>query len=150
MGSTQIPAVTPWLELATASPTSGLTVSFTSLPEYSSYRIEWFGLSWSASSANLGIRFNSDSGSNYAQASQGITTQSETYISLGGSPGHLQLTVNGANEVSKKIDGFSGFDNVKVINASWVNQSKITSIDVVIIGTAVGFTGGTIKIFGKN
>jgi hypothetical protein len=149
MGSTQIPADSPWAELATASPTSGLTVSFTSLPEYANYRIEWFGLTWSATSADLGVRFNSDSGSNYAQISQGTYTQSATYISIG-APGQLQLTVNGANEVSKKIEGFSGFENTRVINAAWVNQSKITSIDVVIVGTATGFTGGTIKIFGKN
>jgi hypothetical protein len=150
MGSTQIPATTPWLELATASPTSGLTVSFTSLPEYSNYRIQFMGLTRNASSSNTGIRFNSDSGSNYAQESAGIYSEAETYISLGSQPQSLQMDIQGANEITKTIKGFTGFSNVAYFNALWNNQSKITSIDVVLVGTAVGFTGGTIKIFGKN
>jgi hypothetical protein len=150
MGSTQIPADSPWLELATASPTSGLTVSFTSLPEYKNYRIQWFGLTRNASSSNTGVRFNSDSGSNYAQESDGIYSEAETYISLGSQPQSLQMDIQGANEITKTIKGFTGFSNVADFNALWNNQSKITSIDIVLVGTAVGFTGGTIKIFGKN
>ena len=150
MGATQIPATTPWLELGTSSPTSGLTVSFTSLPEYNNYRVQFFGLEYTGSAPIVGVRFNSDSGSNYAQESAGTYSQNATYISFGNSASQAQLDVEGSNEVTKKINGFTGSSNVARLNAMWNNQDKITSIQVVLAGTATGFTAGTIKVFGKN
>jgi hypothetical protein len=150
MGSTQIPADSPWLELGTASPTTGTVVSFTSLPEYKNYRIEWFGLTQGGgTTGDIGIRFNGDSGSNYAIESGSRHFTSTTSIPFHPAAYQLQMDIQQANELSKKITGFSGESNVGIFDAMWNNQSKINQISVTLLGTAT-FTGGTIKIFGRS
>lgn len=147
MASVQIPANTPWLELATSSPTSGSTVSFTSLAEYNDYRIEWFGLTGSASN-QFRIRFNNDSGTTYAShitnGSNNSTAASSIVISSPAS--QAQLEIAGANGASKRIIGFTG--TLGVINAMWNNTGKINQID--ILTDSGTFTAGTIKIFGRS
>ena len=111
MGSTQIPASTPWLELATSTPTTGSTVSFTSLSEYNDYRVEWFALTTTAGggATNFAIRFNGDSGTNYAYALRfGTNSLADSAIQISGPCAQTQLDINGANGASKKIFGFTG------------------------------------------
>lgn len=148
MGATQIPADSPWVELGTASPTTGSTVSFTSIPEYKNYRIEWFGLTQSGSS-NYAIRFNGDSSSNYATFAPSVYFSSGTYIGAFHSADQIQMDIEQANEVSKRIFGFSGNTNQGIFQGMWNNQSKINQISVAFVGTST-FTGGTIKIFGRS
>jgi hypothetical protein len=149
MGSTTIPAVTPWLELGTASPTTGSVVTFTSIPEYNNYRMQWFGINQSGPGSNYGIRFNGDSGTNYATAASGFINNPDTSIIIDNNTGELQMDIKEANEITKRIDGFSGETNTGSFKALWNNQSKITEISVTLL-TSGTFSSGTIKIFGKN
>lgn len=144
MAITNLATSQKWVELATSSPTSGTSVSFTSIPEYKNYRIQWFGLA-NSSTGNYQIRFNNDSATNYAfNNANGPTSNGTTYITI--EPSAVQLTISQANEISKTIEGFTGTQGT--VKGFWNNQSTIDRIDVTLsTGT---FTAGTIKIFGKN
>lgn len=65
MAITNLGGSNKWVELATSSPTSGSTVTFSSLASYRDYRIEWFDLT-NVGGQPFAIRFNNDSGTNYA------------------------------------------------------------------------------------
>lgn len=148
MGSTQIPAITPWLELASSSPTSGLSVSFTSIPEYRNLRIEFLALATTASTQPYRIRFNNDSGSSYSYNSgtnAGVSSGNATEIQTNGR--FTQITIEDANGVSKRITGAS-LTNLLV--AVWNSQSVINRIDILTVDGTVSYVSGTIKIYGRN
>ena len=148
MGSTQIPAITPWLELASSSPTSGLTVSFTSIPEYRNLRIEFLALATTSPTQPYRIRFNNDSGSSYSYnsgANSGTSSSNATEIQ---SPGRFtQITIEDANGISKKITGAS---SANLLVAVWNSQSVINRIDILTIDGSTTYVSGTIKIYGRN
>jgi hypothetical protein len=148
MGSTQIPAITPWLELATSSPTSGLSVSFTSIPEYRNLRIEFLALATTSSTSPYRIRFNNDSGSSYSYnsgANSGVNSANGTEIQTNGR--FTQITIEDANGVSKRITGASSTNSLVAV---WNSQSVIDRIDVLTIDGSTTYVSGTIKIYGRN
>lgn len=73
MGATTFPAassgapITSWVQLATSSPTSGATVSFTSLASYKQYRVVMSGIDVAAGSPTLSMTLN-NTAANYSSA----------------------------------------------------------------------------------
>lgn len=134
-----------WVELATSSPTSGSTVTFSSLPSYKDYRIEWFGLTNSIGQP-FAVRFNNDSGSNYAYWRTDQNDSAAT-AQIYGSGSQIQITILDADSVSKTIQGFGGSDGE--IYGFWNNQTAIDRIDIIAASSAT-YTAGTIKIYGRN
>jgi hypothetical protein len=149
MGATTIPAGTtaPWVELATSSPTSGLTVSFTSIAEYANLRIEFLALATTSSTQPYRIRFNNDSGSSYSYNSgnSGSSNANATEIQTNGR--FTQITIEDANGVSKRITGASSNGSLVAV---WNSQSVIDRIDVLTIDGTVSYSSGTIKIYGRR
>lgn len=134
-----------WVQLATSSPTSGSTVTFSSLASYTDYRIEWFDLANSGGQP-FAIRFNNDSGTNYAywRSDQNDSAASAQVV---GSTSQIQITIFDADSVSKTIDGFGGSEGE--VKAFWNNQTAINRIDIIALSGAT-YTAGTIKIYGRN
>lgn len=134
-----------WVELATSSPTSGSTVTFSSLPSYKDYRIEWFGLT-NTLGQPFAVRFNNDSGTNYAywRSDQSDSTASAQIL---GTSEQMQVDVLDADSISKTIQGWGGTEGE--IKGFWNNQTAINRIDIIAASSAT-YTTGTIKIYGRN
>jgi hypothetical protein len=163
MGAIQIPQPsTIWVELGTSSPTSGSSVSFTSLAEYRNYKLYYFDVDVSSSVANFTVTFNGDTASNYAYISTTDTQQSSNGVASSiqvGSGAGAQATnhsgtliASGANQVTKDIAYWhassSGADSNSG-RASWNSASVINRIDLILTGS-VTFTSGTVKVYGSN
>lgn len=167
MGVSQIPTSTTtastWTQLATSSPTSGSTVSFTSISAYSNLLVSWEDLVGNAAGTGIFIRFNNDSGSNYSwiyTTSSGSVTASSnsTYISLatlwqGAALSSGYMLINGANDIYKTITYSSQGDLASYMiarsgDAQWFNSATINRIDCIL--DSATFTSGTIKLYGKN
>lgn len=158
-----------WVEIATSSPTSGTSVSFTSIPEYGRLQLVWFGLDTNTSNAAaFYATFNNDTGSNYAYGklvenstplTRLITTPSDTNISFGGlftaSKASGKLLIEQSNEIFKTIS-FSHFAGVinndqpssLIGDAIWNSSSAVNRIDLTI--SAGTFKSGSIKLYGSN
>jgi hypothetical protein len=158
-----------WVEIASSSPTSGTSVSFTSIPQYGRLQLVWFALDTNTSNAALFYAtFNNDTGSNYAYGKLAenstpvtrlVTTGKDTNINFGGlftaSQGSGKLLIEQANEIFKTIS-FSHFTGV--INSDqpscligdgiWNSSSAVDRIDLTI--NAGTFKSGTIKLYGSN
>ena len=163
MGAIQIPQPsTIWVELGTSSPTSGSSVSFTSLAEYRNYKLYYFDVDASSSAVGFTVTFNGDTGSNYAYISTTDAVQSSNGVSssilVGSGAGAAstnhsgQLIVNGSNQLTKEINYWhassSGADSNSG-RASWNSASVINRIDLVLTGS-VTFSSGTVKVYGSN
>lgn len=143
-----------WVELASASPTSGTTVTFSSLNEYSNYKIAYFDVDLS-SLESLFLTINNDTGSNYAYIRQiddgsidgsGVTNS----INLGqASNGSGIIIINDANNVIKQISWFHARANDSLNGQGfWNSQNVINRFDISVTG--VTFSSGTIKVYGRN
>ena len=154
LGTTQ-----KWSELATSSPTSGSSVSFSSLNEYVNYKIVYFDLNTSGPETFI-LRINNDSGNNYAYLRNGdggdITSDGvNDSISLGSGSSNISgvIIINDANQLVKDINWShaGGSVNQDSLNgqAIWNSQSVINRFDIVLSlgGT---FTSGNIKVYGRN
>jgi hypothetical protein len=145
MAISQLNVVQKWTELATSSPTSGTSVSFTSIPEYKDYRFEIFGLT-NNNGEEYRFRFNNDTGSNYAYfISLGANSEGTTNIQFPKKSGIV--TILDANGISKTVTGWN--PTVGQIFALWNNQTAINRIDIFTASTGT-FTAGTIKLYGRN
>jgi hypothetical protein len=163
MGAIQIPQPsTIWVELDTSSPTSGSSVSFTSLAEYRNYKLYYFDVDASSSVVGFTVTFNGDTTSNYAYISTIDAAQNsngvDSSIKLGAGGGAQAtnhsgtLTVLGANQVTKDITFWHAAANSQDSNsgrASWNSSSLINRIDLVLTGS-VTFSSGTVKVYGSN
>lgn len=164
MGASQVPALTQanWVQLATVSPTSGSSVSFTSLAEYRNYKLYYFDVDASSSVVGFTVTFNGDTGSNYAYISTTDTAQSSNGVSssiqVGSGAGAAstnhsgQLIVTGSNQLTKEINYWhattSGADSNSG-KASWNSSSVVNRIDLILTG-GVTFSSGTVSVFGLN
>jgi hypothetical protein len=107
------------------------------------------------------LTFNNDTGSNYAWINirdSGTINSSALSNQIEISPGISSIagasgvvTIADANQVIKEIDYFAGTGNSSDASngeAFWNNTGVINRIDVRASGTT--FTGGTIKVYGRN
>lgn len=145
MAISKLGGANKWVELATSSPTSGSTVTFSSLPSYKDYRIEWFGLTNSGGQP-FAVRFNNDSGTNYAYW-RSDQNDSAASAQIFGSSAQMQIDVLDADSISKTIEGWGGTEGE--IKGFWNNQTAIDRIDIIAASSAT-YTAGTIKIYGRN
>ncbi|NDB67550.1 MAG: hypothetical protein EB015_05985 [Methylocystaceae bacterium] len=160
MAISKLGASNKWVEIASSSPTSGTTVSFTSIPEYKDLAILAYNINNGGSSTALSVRFNNDTGSNYTKnvIYQNSGTQvlniatSPSTTSLYGTysanvPVAMQLVIEGANSGFKQIFGkifdYSGYESIGL----WHSADVINRIDVI---SSVSYSAGTIKLFGRN
>ena len=147
MGISSIGAFDKWVELATSTPTSGSTVTFSSLASYRDYRIQWFGLTNTAPAGQpFAVRFNNDSGTNYAYWRSDQNDSAST-SSIFGNTSQIQIDILDADSVSKTIQGFGGSEGE--IKAFWNDSTAINRIDVICQGGST-YNAGTIKIYGRN
>lgn len=161
MTISNLKATQKWAELATSSPTSGSSVTFSSLTEYSNYKVSYFNANSSAG-ATLTLTLNNDTTSSYswiAHKDSGTVSSDglDTSIRLGdlGSGGSATagsgvITILDANQLIKNISYFhSGNEDANNGQGYWNDQSVINRIDFTLSGGAT-FTGGTIKVYGRN
>lgn len=150
-----------WVELASSSPTSGSTVTFSSLNEYANYKIAYFNLIASGQSS-LTMTINNDATSSYAYlaiqdsgtiASDGLDSSILIGTLSSSSPsqaGTGVITILDANQLIKDITYFHcGVFDANNGQAYWNSQSVINRIDFGLSGGAT-FTSGTIKVYGRN
>jgi len=155
--------------IASASPTSGTSVSFTSIP--SSYKHLQIRAHWktASSGADLIMRFNNDTASNYAY--HYIRGDSAGTVSMGAGPNESSITVqdsDGDYFVASIIDIhdyadtnkyktsriFAGRNNngtsttrVQLRSGLWMSTSAIDRIDLSFGGTTFS-NGSTIALYG--
>lgn len=149
-----------WIEIASSSPTSGTTVSFTSVPEYKDLYVLAYGINNGGTSTQLTVRLNNDTGNNYSRSvlfyyaytSQLQVTNTPNSSSLYGTkeawqPAAFSMLIEGSNSPLKKITGVPydgyGFET----NGAWHSTDVINRVDVISGAT---FSAGTIKLFGRN
>jgi hypothetical protein len=143
-----------WVELASSSPTSGSTVTFSSLPEYRDYKLIVFDADLSGS-ANFQCRFNNDSGNNYAYAldagSSVVSGSPASSIVFGDASANnfIELNILGANEPVKEINSwYASAFNDGIAKGFWNDSAIINRIDVVLsTGT---FSSASLKVYGRN
>lgn len=143
-----------WVELATSSPTTGTTVTLSSLAEYDKYRIVCLGLS---ASAAVTWRINNDSGNNYYLATNEtswINNRNSTTNSFNITNTNLtcDIIVDSANDaVFKSITGWAAQpgNNTSAweVAAIWSNTATIDRFDFITSGA---FSSGSITIYGAN
>lgn len=148
-----------WVELASSSPTSGTSVSFSSLTEYANYKIVYFNVNLNGSDAFI-FRINNDSGNNYAYLRNGdggdISSDGvNDSIALGGGASGVSgvITINDANQVVKEINwshavGAPAADSLNGA-AIWNSPDVINRFDLSIT-LGQSFTSGTVKVYGRN
>lgn len=148
-----------WVELATSSPTSGSTVTFSSLNEYANYKISYFNCT--SSNTQLTVILNNDTGNSYSWISykdSGTVTSDglDTAIRLGNlgsgstNAGSGVITILDANQLIKNITYFHcGVEDANNGQGYWNSQSAINRIDLTLTDAAT-FSGGTIKVYGRN
>lgn len=166
-----MPAGVTYEPIATSTPSGVSTVNFSSFSGYTDLVIS-MPFIWTSGSSNIGIRFNSDTGSNYSDTrilgngSSAITSRdsNNTYISaLGGSwtvttnPGFVKFSIfsyagstNKTVFVETSLDQNGSGATLRGVGL-WRNTSAITSIDVFTVAGSNFTTGTRLTIYGiKN
>lgn len=144
--------VETWTEVATASPTSGSSVTLSSLPASSKLRIIGFDLK-STSASFLKLTINNDTSNSYAYGFDVGGSAINDGINLAGfaSSGSSQsfdLEFEATNQaIYKKGTGYGADDSAPSNNfiITWANTAVINRFDVTL--SAGTFTAGTIKVF---
>ena len=160
MGISKLGQIGKWVEIASSSPTSGTTVSFTSVPKYKDLRIQAFNLN-ASTLASFSLRFNNDSTTNYAwnmgydNGTRYIFEESAatTRIQLtnGNIPATFNSTIEGADEACKNVTTWNVMSSDSgVANGLWFNTDTIDRVDLTILTGPATFSSGTIKLFGRN
>jgi uncharacterized protein YdgA (DUF945 family) len=138
-----------WTEVATSSPTTGSTVTFSALATASKFRIVGFDIIPSTS-ATLTLRVNNDSTQAYFTGFDvgGTPADTSAQIGFGATNFSFDLTFTAANQaIYKTASGFAPNNNDprNNYNMTWANTAAITRFDLILsTGT---FTAGTIKVF---
>ena len=160
--------------IATVNPTSGTTVSFTSIP--STYKhLQVRGVCRSTTStSSMAIRFNSDTTNNYAAhwlygdgstvGATGSAPRANIWVQ-GYFPGTgINSSIVGAtiidildyssttkNKTARSFNGLmtdTAFDNyVNLVSGVWLNTNAITSIDITFNGETIG-SGTQFALYG--
>ena len=146
-----------WQLVATNTPTSGTSTSFTSLTGYRKYRVIWSALTFSGSAVAM-LRFNSDSNNNYIGAASGYGTSSSegwsTAAIVAGTAGTTHygfIDVEDADKTfPKKMQG--AWDNQDigvgdVLNGVYIGSNAITSITL-LDSSGNTISSGTVYLYG--
>lgn len=143
MAINRLGGVSKWVELGSSSPTTGTSVSFTSLPEYREYAIQVYKINSPSGTATvLTVRLNNDTGTNYNRDATALEACPFSSNNAG-----FQMVITGANELYKNIE-VKPFDGTSTsIRNMWHSSATINRIDILSSAT---FSAGTIKIFGRN
>jgi hypothetical protein len=149
--------------------TGATTITVSSLSGYNDLHIYFDGASTASGSADISIRFNSDSGTNYARAgfylgldatltANGNSSYSGVSFNMGKAAGSAatvfgSMSVQGANSAGiKPIQsigaGTATGGEVWVMNGHYKGTSVISSIS--IISNSGNFDAGTIYVYGAN
>lgn len=143
-----------WTEIASSTPSSGSTVTFSSIPAYDRLRLTSKDLRITA--GVLWIRLNGDTGSNYVTfADDGGWTSSyvTTRFVLGeASQYSSDIYIDYANQATyKTLRGFGGeyIDGFEKYGL-WYDTSTITSMSIIVDGGNFDAPAGEFKLFGAN
>jgi hypothetical protein len=153
-----------WTEVGTSSAT-GASVTISSLGSYDQFMIIMNGVSSTVGGAELFLRFNSDSGSNYfmtgvqVQSSSNVFSMSaRTYCSIalmGSSAGNVassMVLVSGAKSTGQKfaqvIGGANGTGYANLGVCRYAGSSAITSITYLFDSGDID--AGTVTVYGGN
>lgn len=156
-----------WVELASSTPTSGSTLTFSSINSgYSDLMLVWNQTSHSASNETMRVQFNADTGNNYSFCSvdtgnsgspTGTARDTSIIIGYTGNPtdgptlySSGRFLIQGANQIYKMMSGWMA-GGVEVVNleAAWNSTDVINEIKITLAGTTT-FSAGTYKILGRN
>lgn len=166
-------AGTGYDSIATASLAGVSGTTFNSIPStYTHLEIRFIGVESTALGNDTRIRFNSDTGSNYARhqfyanrsTQAGAGTASTTFIKATNafnglstsqpSVGIIQILDYKSTSKNKVSKHFSGIDldssgTVDIMSGLWMSTSAITSITFEINGTGSTFgTGSSVALYG--
>ena len=151
----------PWQTISTNTPTSGTTVTFSSISGYKTLMLAFSNVTTASAAGSGSITFNGSS-TNYSVLYLGsylsLSYSSNTLIPVdkqAGTNGNYSgyLLINDAiNPIPKTFTGV-GYDSntpsTGVINGVWVNTSAITSITFTSSGAAFsGSNTGTFTLYG--
>lgn len=132
-----------WVEIGSSSPTSGSTVTFSSIPGYSKLRVIAFNVIPSTN-AQIQMTFNNDTGGNYLNKTDiGVTN-----LNFGSSTGQafdVEILFN-SQITYKRIVGHSYLTGA--YEGLWANTDQITEIDLTL--NAGTYSSGTFKLYGTN
>jgi len=165
MAISTLKGVNKWTELASSTisgtPTS---VSFTSISSiYSKLLINWQKVLMDSTPATVGIRFNNDSGSNYA-FTYSYFSSNIYYLTGNGDDTRIGtgqfdqvnestgfLLIENANDIYKKITYANNNGSATNLafqgQGNWINATAIDRIDLV---STANFGSGTVKLYGSN
>lgn len=163
MAFTAIPSGDVWVQIGTTqTPTSGSSVSFTSIPAVKKLRVVVQSLTLTAA-GYVDITLNNDTGSNY---NYGYVTYNGTTASVianndtkmrvtrsSGTSHIIELTIDYTNQAMPKLAqgyGTSGGSNASVYPASynWNSTAVVNRIDFTTATTFAAGNTGTIAIYG--
>lgn len=164
MGYTAIPGGDIWLQIGTTqTPTSGSSVSFTSIPPVKKLRLVVQNVALTTA-GSLDITLNNDTTSNYNQTQinyNGTSTSVGGAINAAidttraaGAAAHIQdFIVDYANQACPKlITGFGSNNGSNPANygvvTTWNSTSSVNRVDFVTANTFNATNTGTIAIYG--
>lgn len=157
--------------IATSSPTSGTSITFSSIPStYKHLQIRFTQITATPNGAQIRIQMNSDTGTNYARhklqgngtAASATGTASQNYIFFGsdgvGSDstypvvGILDINDYASSTKNKTIKAMAGIDkngsgDITMYSGVWLNTNAITSLTITSDGANFA-SGSTIALYG--
>jgi hypothetical protein len=156
MGVGAFPPVGPdtWNEVATATVTSGSSVTLSGIPARSKLRIVGVNVTSTSTSSIFQLTVNNDTTSSYFYTYDvtGVPTDTSIPVAAFCSSMSFDLTFTAADQpIYKTASGFApasgggSADPRNSFNATWANTAVINRFDLTLsTGT---FTAGTIKVF---
>ena len=131
-----------WQLVATNSPTSGTTSTFSSLSGYKKYMLVAEDVT--GSSAELRVTFNGSSTGYNGIIVAAANSKTYLFLTVGATNASGYMTIDNVNNGGPKIT--NGIDyNAYVTYGIWNNTDPITSITVT---RSSAYTGGTLKLYG--
>ena len=131
-----------WQLVATNSPTSGTTSTFSSLSGYKKYMLVAENVT--GSNAELRVTFNGSTTGYIGTVLGYANSTTYLFLTLSNTTNHGYLIIENVNNGGPKLT--TGLDyNAYVPTGMWTNTADITSITVT---RSSAYTGGTIKLFG--
>lgn len=134
-----------WQLISSTSPTSGTSVSFTSISGYKTLMMSFKGITTAANSYMI-VRFNNDSGPGSYNDGDGSTSSMLLAINNGTRAGALVL-YDADKTVPHKIEKTIYAGTEAVYPAFYTDPVAITRIDL-ISRESTAFTGGTVYLYG--
>jgi len=163
--------LTAFESIATANPTSGTTVTFSSIPStYQHLQIRFTHITASPNGAQLRLQINSDTGSNYSRhklqgngttaSATGAASQTFMYIGSDGVGSDSSYAVVGITDLhdyksttkNKTMRSLVGIDkngsgDIAMWSGSWLNTNAITSLTITSDGANFA-SGSSFALYG--